>query len=131
MLANVVANQQGNAFDMEGLREHIDWLGNFQAIAIVTTKRRDIAGQGAGVAGHIADRAWGERLESLQSLRMTTGAWRIDQGEIDAFAAVVDLAEQTFERPLMSDDIALIVQSSISAGIHDCAGLRFDGKHAR
>ncbi len=62
---------------------------------------------------------------------MAAGAWWVDKGDIDALAAVVELAKDTFQGALKRGDVGLIIQGGIGAGIHDGAWLRFNGDYAR
>ena len=56
-LVYTYAGQEGYAFDVIGLWEHIYRLSGNQVVASTGAKRGDITSQGTGIAGDIADMA--------------------------------------------------------------------------
>src|SRR5207302_6400827 len=116
---------------MVRLWEHIDGLRGDQAVTTVGAKGGDVAGQCARITGDIADVARGERLQGLERLGMAAGTRWVDKGDIDALAAVVELAKDTFQGALKRGDVVLVIQGGIGAGIDDGAGLRFNGDYTR
>src|SRR5581483_1506447 len=61
---------------------------------------------------------------------MAAGSGWIDQRHINAFAPVVQLAEQAFQRSFQYSDVVLVVERGAGTRIHHGAGLRFDSDDA-